>query len=83
MKIILFHAGGRGRRRMATSVKINQDLIHTRILDAPREKVWKVRITVREVGIPDVMIKSAGMGWNQSFDKLADALAKTRVLRAA
>ena len=43
----------------------------------------KTKVTVREVGIPDVMIKSAGLGWDQSFDKLADALTKARVLQAA
>lgn len=34
----------------------------------------KTKITVQEAGIPGVMTEMAGLGWNESFDKLAESL---------
>ena len=34
----------------------------------------QTKVTVRESGIPGVMIDMAGHGWEQSFDKLAESL---------
>lgn len=36
----------------------------------------KTRLTVKEEGIPDVMIGMARMGWEQSLDKLAESLKR-------
>lgn len=34
----------------------------------------KTKFTLRHIGMPEVMIKLAEIGWKESFDKLADAL---------
>ena len=43
----------------------------------------KTKLTLRHAGIPDVEITNAQTGWNESFDKLAEVLAKGKILRAA
>jgi uncharacterized protein YndB with AHSA1/START domain len=44
----------------------------------------KTRMTLRHEGIPaGKMSEDTKAGWNESFDKLADELAKARISRAA
>jgi len=43
----------------------------------------KTKMTLRHVGIPTVETANAQTGWNESFDKLAEVLAKGKILRAA
>ena len=41
----------------------------------------KTKLTVREVGIPDEMGEPARLGWEQSFNKLAESLSHSRDTR--
>lgn len=34
----------------------------------------KTKMTLRHVGMPEFMGKDASVGWNESFDKLAECL---------
>ena len=36
----------------------------------------KTKMTLRHVGLPSIIEQDAGAGWNESFDKLAEYLAK-------
>jgi len=39
----------------------------------------KTKLTLRHVGIPEgIMREMTGVGWNQSFDKLAESLLGAR-----
>lgn len=53
--------------------KWRDELRLTVIFDA--SKGGKTRLTVRQAGIPDEMLEASSLGWNQSLDKFAAALA--------
>jgi hypothetical protein len=51
----------------SANLPVSEELVITRVLDAPREAVWKA-------WIPPETISDCEAGWSGSFDKLAGIL---------